>query len=80
MAVLKISNLIPELYENTMVIGYPMGGDNICATRGVVSRVTTLAYEDSKFFLSNPELIAVRIVIVSEVLEQSEGVHIFHSS
>ena len=44
-----------------MVIGYPMGGDNICVTRGVVSRVTTLTYEDAKFFLPTRELIAIQL-------------------
>lgn len=58
---LKISETIPELYENAMVIGYPLGGDNVCVTRGVVSRVTTLPYEDTKFFLPNQELIAIQL-------------------
>jgi len=61
MAPLAISNAIPQLYENAMVIGYPMGGDNVCVTRGVVSRVTTLPYEDTKFFLPNQELIAIQL-------------------
>jgi len=58
---LDISDSLPELYETTMVIGYPMGGDNICVTRGVVSRVTTLTYEDAKFFLPTRELIAIQL-------------------
>ena len=58
---LSISNSLPELYETTMVIGYPMGGDNICVTKGVVSRVTTLTYEDAKFFLPTRELIAIQL-------------------
>jgi len=58
---LDISPSLPELYENTMVIGYPMGGDNICVTRGVVSRVTTLTYEDAKFFLPTRELMAIQL-------------------
>eukprot|EP00039_Didymoeca_costata_P005693 m.83716 g.83716 ORF g.83716 m.83716 type:complete len:603 (-) comp12932_c0_seq2:1392-3200(-) len=58
---LVISKTLPELYENAMVIGYPMGGDNICVTRGVVSRVTTLTYEDAKFFLPTRELIAIQL-------------------
>lgn len=61
MSPLAISETIPELYENAMVIGYPMGGDNVCVTRGVVSRVTTLPYEDTKFFLPNQELIAIQL-------------------
>lgn len=43
------------------VIGYPVGGDNVCVTRGVVSRVTTLPYEDPKFFLPSQELIAIQL-------------------
>lgn len=61
MTPLVISEKIPFLYENAMVIGYPMGGDNVCVTRGVVSRVTTLPYEDTKFFLPNQELIAIQL-------------------
>mmetsp|Transcript_9357 Transcript_9357/g.24081 ORF Transcript_9357/g.24081 Transcript_9357/m.24081 type:complete len:550 (+) Transcript_9357:106-1755(+) len=61
MTPLSISKKIPELYENAMVIGYPLGGDNICVTRGVVSRVTTLPYEDPKFFLPSQELIAIQL-------------------
>jgi S1-C subfamily serine protease len=40
---LKIVDL-PHLYEDVKVIGYPMGGDNICVTRGVVSRIDTIQY------------------------------------
>jgi len=35
---------VPRLYENVKVLGYPMGGDNACVTRGVVSRVDTTSY------------------------------------
>jgi S1-C subfamily serine protease len=35
---------LPHLYEDVKVIGYPMGGDNICVTRGVVSRIDTIQY------------------------------------
>lgn len=35
---------LPELYDDVAVVGYPMGGDNVCVTRGVVSRVDTMAY------------------------------------
>eukprot|EP00035_Acanthoeca_spectabilis_P025033 m.456539 g.456539 ORF g.456539 m.456539 type:complete len:576 (+) comp21073_c0_seq1:190-1917(+) len=61
MTPLRVSKKIPELYENAMVIGYPLGGDNVCVTRGVVSRVTTLPYEDPKFFLPSQELIAIQL-------------------
>lgn len=35
---------VPRLYENVKVLGYPLGGDNACVTRGVVSRVDTTSY------------------------------------
>ena len=35
---LEIAPSVPNLYDNVMVIGYPLGGDNISVTRGVVSR------------------------------------------
>ena len=35
---LDIAPAVPNLYDNVMVIGYPLGGDNISVTRGVVSR------------------------------------------
>ena len=58
---LQISDVIPELYENVMCVGYPMGGDNVCVTRGVVSRVTTLAYEDPRYYFPTPEILAIQI-------------------
>ena len=36
---------IPQLEEEVSVVGYPTGGDNICITRGVVSRVELQQYE-----------------------------------
>lgn len=35
---------LPSLYDDVAVVGYPMGGDNVCVTRGVVSRVDTMSY------------------------------------
>ncbi|KAJ8610282.1 hypothetical protein CTAYLR_009063 [Chrysophaeum taylorii] len=35
---------LPALYDDVAVVGYPMGGDNVCVTRGVVSRVDTMSY------------------------------------
>ena len=77
---LEIATHVPNLYESVMVIGYPLGGDNISVTRGpalfdcvtsvahaiiacvgVVSRITTLAYEDDKYDAGLQELIAVQI-------------------
>jgi len=37
------------------------GGDTVCVTRGVVSRVTILAYEEQKYQLVMPELLAIQV-------------------
>ncbi|CAE8611459.1 unnamed protein product [Polarella glacialis] len=34
---------VPSLFEEVVCVGYPTGGDNLCVTKGVVSRVD---YED----------------------------------
>ena len=36
--------ILPKLGENCTAIGYPMGGENISVTRGVVSRIDLLDY------------------------------------
>ena len=38
-----------------------MQGDNICVTRGIVSRVTTLPYEDQKYGMLSKELLAIQV-------------------
>lgn len=58
---LAISPIIPHLFENVVVVGFPMGGDNICVTRGVVSRVTTLSYQEPKYYDPGPEIMAIQI-------------------
>ncbi|ETO06735.1 hypothetical protein RFI_30658 [Reticulomyxa filosa] len=35
---------IPQLQDSVVVVGYPTGGDNICVTKGVVSRVNFVTY------------------------------------
>ena len=35
---------LPELYETTQVIGYPVGGQSICITKGIISRVSLQHY------------------------------------
>jgi hypothetical protein len=35
----QISSGIPELDDSVTCVGYPIGGDNVCVTRGVVSRI-----------------------------------------
>ena len=42
--VLNFAQSLPELYSAVAVVGYPLGGDNICVTRGVVSRLDAMAY------------------------------------
>ena len=44
---LKIGN-IPELESQVRVIGYPVGGERISVTRGVVSRIDFNAYSHSR--------------------------------
>lgn len=36
---LELSSELPHLDDNVTCIGFPMGGENICVTRGVVSRI-----------------------------------------
>lgn len=50
----------PSLYEDVMVIGYPVGGDNVCVTRGVVSRIDTMAYS-TRMIDHLPQLPVVQI-------------------
>jgi len=38
---------IPQLQDSIVVVGYPTGGDNICVTKGVVSRVNFVTYSHS---------------------------------
>ena len=42
--VLNFAQSLPELYSAVAVVGYPLGGDNICVTRGVVSRLDAMSY------------------------------------
>ena len=59
---LEVHANVPALDERVMVLGYPMGGETISVTRGIVSRITTLSYDESKAFLRrSPELLAVQI-------------------
>mmetsp|Transcript_39712 Transcript_39712/g.64406 ORF Transcript_39712/g.64406 Transcript_39712/m.64406 type:complete len:625 (+) Transcript_39712:172-2046(+) len=38
---------LPQLQEQVSVVGYPTGGDNICVTAGVVSRIEVQTYSHS---------------------------------
>jgi S1-C subfamily serine protease len=44
-------NFIPNLYELVSVIGYPIGGDNLSVTKGLVARVAMQNYVHSEKFL-----------------------------
>ncbi|UDQ96529.1 serine protease [Lentisphaerota bacterium WC36G] len=39
--------VLPELQEEVSVFGYPVGGDNISITKGVVSRIEPVSYSHS---------------------------------
>jgi len=41
---LRLSSVIPSLDENVTCVGYPMGGNNVCVTRGIVSRIDMHSY------------------------------------
>jgi hypothetical protein len=36
-------NGLPAMQESVMVVGFPTGGDNVCVTKGVVSRIDRCA-------------------------------------
>ncbi|KAH0859502.1 hypothetical protein HID58_087763 [Brassica napus] len=42
---------IPSIYEDVSVLGYPRGGDTICVTKGIVSRVESGEYMNSSIEL-----------------------------
>jgi len=42
---------VPELQQSVVVVGFPTGGDNLCVTAGVVSRVDVHEYAHSGFSL-----------------------------
>ncbi|CAF1539638.1 unnamed protein product [Adineta ricciae] len=44
---LTFSDKIPRLQESIIVVGYPIGGDNLSITKGVVSRVCMSTYSHS---------------------------------
>ncbi|CAE6961643.1 DEGP9 [Symbiodinium sp. CCMP2592] len=41
---IELSEEIPPLDADVLTVGYPMGGENICVTRGVVSRIDLMDY------------------------------------
>ena len=55
---LPFSPHLPELFSDTMVIGFPVGGRQVCLTKGIVSRITTARFSIDGF--PSPELLAVQ--------------------
>jgi hypothetical protein len=45
---LQLSTTVPQLDDTVTAVGYPMGGDNVCVTRGVVSRIDLTGYSESE--------------------------------
>lgn len=52
--ILELSDVAPRLDDSVTAVGYPMGGSNVCVTRGVVSRIDIMDYT---FGLSEPLLV-----------------------
>ncbi|CAF4960427.1 unnamed protein product, partial [Rotaria sp. Silwood1] len=48
---LTLTNDVPRLQESITVVGFPIGGDNLSVTKGVVSRVVMSTYTHSLEFL-----------------------------
>ncbi|CAF1376563.1 unnamed protein product [Rotaria sp. Silwood1] len=48
---LTLTNDVPRLQESITVVGFPIGGDNLSVTKGVVSRVVMSTYSHSLEFL-----------------------------
>ena len=44
---MKLCDAMPELNETVVVLGYPIGGDTVSITSGVVSRLEVLTYSHS---------------------------------
>ncbi|CAF3043407.1 unnamed protein product [Rotaria sp. Silwood2] len=44
---LTLCNDVPRLQESITIVGYPIGGDNLSVTKGVVSRVVMSTYSHS---------------------------------
>ena len=54
-----MSDDLPELDTNVTAVGYPMGGDNLSITRGVVSRVDLMDY--TMLGAGDPPLLTIQI-------------------
>lgn len=47
MEALEVGQL-PSMQEAVMVVGFPTGGDNVCVTKGVVSRLDRQVYSHGR--------------------------------
>ena len=45
---LSVGSILPKLNDEVIVLGYPMGGDRISLTKGVVSRIDYIPYSHSR--------------------------------
>lgn len=54
---------LPALQDAVTVVGYPIGGDTICVTRGVVSRMKILSYVRGWTKLTCLQVMDIRIVV-----------------
>lgn len=46
---IELGTQLPELFTDVMVVGFPRGGRQICMTKGVVSRVTSMSFAIDHF-------------------------------
>jgi S1-C subfamily serine protease len=56
----RFSDDLPQLDSNVTAVGYPMGGDNVSVTRGIVSRIDLLNYTLSQLSASG-QLLVIQI-------------------
>jgi S1-C subfamily serine protease len=56
----EFSDELPQLDSNVTAVGYPMGGDNVSVTRGIVSRIDLLNYTLSQLSASG-QLLVIQI-------------------
>lgn len=50
---------VPKLNDSVKVLGYPIGGESLCVTAGVVSRIETGVYANAG--VSGCELLLMQI-------------------
>ncbi|CAF3655363.1 unnamed protein product [Rotaria sp. Silwood1] len=53
---LTFNNDVPRLEESIIVVGYPIGGDNLSVTKGAVSRVVMSTYSHSVEYLLTTQI------------------------